>query len=127
MAPTRPVRVALIDDGVKTSYAGLDNNICAGKSWWQLLDANANQTRMPRRDYFQNYNSSYTGHGTVMAYYIKRVCPKVHFYVAKLDPEPQRAEIGGRGERITFSLDLAAEVRRQLLLIATSVINSVAY
>ena len=62
-----------------------------------------------------------------MAYYIKRVCPKGHFYVAKLDPEPQRAEIGGRGERITFSLDLAAEVRRQLLLIATSVINGVAY
>ncbi|XXH01221.1 hypothetical protein Hte_007575 [Hypoxylon texense] len=105
----RPIKVALIDDGVKTSYAGLDDNVQIGKSGWQQFDTYKTQTGAARRGYFRNYNSSHTGHGTVMAYYIKRVCPKVHFYVAKLDPQPQRGEIGGRGDRVTFSRRSAAE------------------
>ncbi|KAI1458770.1 subtilisin-like protein [Annulohypoxylon moriforme] len=107
--PARPIKVALIDDGVKTSYGGLDGNIYAGNSGWEQLDTNKSQTGMTRQDYFRNYNSSHTGHGTVMAYYIKRVCPKVHFYVAKLEPEPQRGYIGGRSEAVTFSRESVAE------------------
>ncbi|KAL7821823.1 hypothetical protein V8C26DRAFT_391050 [Trichoderma gracile] len=107
--PTRSIRVALIDDGVKTSYAGLDNNIYAGKSGWYHLDSNTTHSGLQGREYFRNYNSSHTGHGTVMAYYIKRVCPKVHLYVAKLDPSRHRFDIGGHGERITFSRESVAE------------------
>ncbi|TFB02667.1 hypothetical protein CCMA1212_005148 [Trichoderma ghanense] len=100
--------VALIDDGVKTSYAGLDNNIYAGRSGWHHIDSNTH-SGLQGPEYFRNYNSSHTGHGTVMAYYIKRVCPKVHLYVAKLDPSRHRLDFGGHGERITFSRESVAE------------------
>lgn len=108
----RHIRVALIDDGVKTSYAGLDDNVFKGESGWQQPEPDATQTSpaATRRSVLHSYNSSQTGHGTVMAYYIRRVCPKVHLYVAKLEPEPHRGEVGPRGEKVTFSRDSAAKV-----------------
>lgn len=45
-----------------------------------------------------------------MAYYIRRVCPNVRFYVAKLEPEPRYRKLDGQRERITFTLESAAEV-----------------
>ncbi|KAJ6262551.1 hypothetical protein Dda_3362 [Drechslerella dactyloides] len=81
---TDPVKVALIDDGVKSSYAGLDDCIERGKYWAQPPKPSQ---RKLMRGYSQNYNTSQGGHGTVMAYFICRVCPKVRLYVAKLDPE----------------------------------------
>ncbi|KAK4083567.1 uncharacterized protein Triagg1_1229 [Trichoderma aggressivum f. europaeum] len=106
---THPIRVALIDDGVKTSYAGLDNNIHTGRSGWQQPDSPTIQTENSQWEHFRGYNSSHTGHGTVMAYYIKRVCPRVSLYVAKLDCKPRRGGAGGGSENVTFSLDSVAQ------------------
>ncbi|ROW10102.1 hypothetical protein VMCG_02078 [Cytospora schulzeri] len=107
--PARPIRVALIDDGVKTSYSELDNNIHAGKSGWHQPDPDAKYKKRMHGGTFRNYNSSHTGHGTVMAYYIKRVCPNVRLYVAKLEVVSPRTHVDGRGKRVTFSCDSAAE------------------
>ncbi|KAI0465892.1 subtilisin-like protein [Xylaria cf. heliscus] len=104
-----PTRVALIDDGVKTSYAGLDSNVRKGKSDWQRPESDLSSSTRTWEDSYSNYNSSHTGHGTVMAYYIRRVCPKVDLYVAKLEPEPQGVDLGNRGSKVTFSLDSAAQ------------------
>ncbi|KAL6787896.1 hypothetical protein J3E68DRAFT_445126 [Trichoderma sp. SZMC 28012] len=106
---TRPIRVALIDDGVKTSYAGLDNNIHTGKSGWQQSDSPTTQTENSQWEHFRNYNSSHTGHGTVMAYYIKRVCPRVSLYVAKLNCKPHRGGTSGYSANVTFSIDSVAQ------------------
>jgi len=110
--PDRLVKVALIDDGVKTSYADLDSNVEAGWSGWLQSETYSHDGigKKSPREYLGNYNSSQTGHGTVMAYYIRRVCPNVRLYIAKLDPQ-LRPEIGGHGERVTFSIESAAKVR----------------
>ncbi|KUI72493.1 Major intracellular serine protease [Cytospora mali] len=107
--PVHPIRVALIDDGVKSSYNKLDNNIYAGKAGWQQPNPDIKNKKMTRGGPFRNYNSSHTGHGTVMAYYIKRVCPKVSFYVAKLDVVSPRSHVDGEGKKVTFSCDSVAE------------------
>lgn len=88
---------------MKSSYAGLDENIHCGKSWAQHPKPRQGQKKKPIRDYSRNYNSSHTGHGTVMAYYIRRVCPRVQLCVAKLDPERHR-------QQVTFSIQSADEV-----------------
>ena len=89
-----PIKVAIIDDGVKSSHAGLDANIDEGESWVR---------QAKQRDPYSPYNTSAKGHGTVMAYYIRRVCPKVRLYVAKLDPRMVQG-------RLVFSMESAAEV-----------------
>ncbi|UKZ77173.1 hypothetical protein TrVFT333_004892 [Trichoderma virens FT-333] len=103
--PTHQIRVALIDDGVKTSYAGLNSNIHTGISVWQPSDSKSTEFANDKPAHYRNYNSSHTGHGTVMAYYIKRLCPKVRLYVAKLDCKSHRGGNGGYSANVTFSLD----------------------
>jgi hypothetical protein len=109
----RPIRVALIDDGVKTSYAALDHNIHTGRSGWQRVEPITEDGRDKGKSTttrYRSYNSSHTGHGTVMAYYIRRVCPNVKFCVAKLEPQPQGRKVDGQSERVSFTLESAAEV-----------------
>ncbi|XXH01492.1 hypothetical protein Hte_007852 [Hypoxylon texense] len=60
------VKVALIDDGVKSSLEGLDMSIDGGESY---VESDPNEPQSP-------YLTSVKGHGTVMAYFIRRVCPK---------------------------------------------------
>jgi hypothetical protein len=109
-ASIKPIKVALIDDGVKTSYASLDENIHCGKSGWGTARADRKKST---RAYLRNYNSSQTGHGTVMAYYICRVCPKVKLCVAKLDPQTRSRNNAGTGssqQQMTFSIESVTEV-----------------
>ncbi|MCJ1394257.1 hypothetical protein MMC18_007135 [Xylographa bjoerkii] len=80
----KDIKVALIDDGVKSNYDGLDDSILHGKSWapeaiWDR----------PGRGFslLQPYNVSQQGHGTVMAWFIRFICPKVRLCIAKLDPQ----------------------------------------
>ena len=47
-----------------------------------------------------------------MAYYLRRICPSVKFYVAKLEPEQHRHETDGERERVSFSIESAAQVSR---------------
>jgi hypothetical protein len=122
----KPVKVALIDDGVKTSRASLDDNILCGKSGWATTATtapaapNAGGGRRPARASLRNYNSSHTGHGTVMAYYICRVCPKVKLCVAKLEPQTRPKNDAGAdsgGEQVTFSIESVTEVSWLVLVI----------
>lgn len=110
----KPIKVALIDDGVKTSYASLDENIHCGKSGWSTEPAvpKGSDRKKSTRAYLRNYNSSQTGHGTVMAYYILRVCPKAKLCVAKLDPQvrPGNNAVAGSNQQMTFSIESVTEV-----------------
>lgn len=112
----KPIKIALIDDGVKTSYASLNENIHCGKSGWgtgTTTPKGSNKKKSPKA-YLRNYNMSDTNHGTVMAYYIRRVCPKVKLCVAKLDPQtrPRSKMGGGNRDQITFSLESVIKVGR---------------
>lgn len=101
----KPVKVAIIDDGVKSSYDNLDNNIDDGESWVR------SDPQQPHSPYF----TSVKGHGTVMAYLIRRVCPQVRLYVLKLDP----TIVGGYA---TFSMESATQVLDHSFLIQNTLI-----
>ncbi len=93
------VKVAIIDDGVKSNVDGLNKIIERGESW-----ARQGNARSAKRRY-SPYTISSTGHGTVMAYYIRRMCPSVGLWVAKLDPDVVQG-------RITFTIESATKVRK---------------
>ena len=94
------VKVAIIDDGVKSSVGRLNDLIECGESW--VEQANPRQRYSP-------YNTSSRGHGTVMAYYIGRVCPNVRLCVAKLNPLIVQGQV-------TFSIESATAVSAAVLL-----------
>ncbi|KAJ0275472.1 hypothetical protein COL940_008821 [Colletotrichum noveboracense] len=107
----RPIKVALIDDGVKTSYDGLDEIVHCGRFGWGSVSGSASTTskrgdkRKAANNYPLNYNHSQTGHGTVMAYFIRRVCPWVKLCIAKLECQAR----SGRNQPVTFSIESATE------------------
>lgn len=68
------IKVALVDDGVDVTYENLSRNIKRGETYSKRHDGLCNA-------YYQSTN----GHGTVMACLIRRMCPNVRLYVAKLD------------------------------------------
>ena len=72
--PQEKIKVALIDDGVDTAFQNLSNNIASGVSYCKRANG-----------LYSSYYQSSGGHGTVMASLIRRVCPNVRIYVAKLD------------------------------------------
>ncbi|KAH6680524.1 hypothetical protein B0J14DRAFT_683838 [Halenospora varia] len=71
-----PIKVALIDDGVDASVSTLGNRIMGGKSHHKLRGAT---------ELISPYYTSTSGHGTVMASLICRLCPKALLYVVKID------------------------------------------
>ena len=70
------VKVALIDDGVDPFHDNLSLTIAIGESWCEQVDSDGLQP---------SYHQSSNGHGTAMAFLIRRICPWVLLYVAKLD------------------------------------------
>lgn len=96
--PTRPVKVALIDDGVDGTHRVLGSNIQAGKSFCV-----GTGPHNPVYSYFMPSGC----HGTQMASLIRDVCPRVQLYVARLQ------ELGGGGTR-TLTAESAIKVGRHL-------------
>lgn len=72
----KPVKVALIDDGVSLPDQRLCDKILGGKSFDY---GSRNGDRM------RPYWASERGHGTVMARMITRVCPMAKIYVIRLE------------------------------------------
>lgn len=73
----RPVKVALIDDGVDANHDYLRENIKRGITFC---------TSHPRKERVtSSYYASTSGHGTLMGTLIRTVCPAVELYIAKLD------------------------------------------
>ena len=72
--PQERIKVALIDDGVDTAFRDLSRNIASGVSYYRRTNG-----------LYSSYYQSSGGHGTVMASLIRRICPHVRIYVAKLD------------------------------------------
>ncbi|OAA57929.1 intracellular serine protease [Niveomyces insectorum RCEF 264] len=72
-----PIKVALIDDGVDTTNPSLQGRKYQGKSF----------------DFYENgrrnhaYWISTSGHGTIMARFIRTVCPTAEIYVIKLSAD----------------------------------------
>ncbi|KAI9689796.1 MAG: hypothetical protein M1822_009678 [Bathelium mastoideum] len=67
------VKVAIIDDGVYPDRDGIGGHIDAGETFYDI------EGHWPG-----HYQSTY-GHGHLMACLIKRLCPRVRFYIAKLN------------------------------------------
>ena len=91
----QPVKVALIDDGVDVTYKELSRIIADGETFCEPSGASG---------LYSSYYQSSGGHGTMMASLIRRVCPNVRLYVAKLDEE--KTDVG----EWSFTIKSAAEV-----------------
>jgi hypothetical protein len=94
----REVRVALIDDGIDKLQGRFGDSIIDGVSFYTSLE------RFDTKPYY--FSSS--GHGTLMARLIRRVCPKVHLYVARLDEgqsfDGSRQPTADSAAKVFFSL-----------------------
>jgi len=74
----KAIRVAIIDDGTDFMGPGhFNDSIKEGRSFF--TKQNENHTRIVP------YYFSSTGHGTLMAKYVLKICPKAHLYIARLD------------------------------------------
>lgn len=73
------VKVALIDDGVDLCEKAFRDRVIHGKSFGYYWDGEQRDQRA------KQWYVSETGHGTVMAHMILRVCPMAKIYPIKLD------------------------------------------
>ena len=77
-----PIQVALIDDGI--NFDKLEYNPIGGRSFCTRdTDQNLN---------FPYYKSS-TGHGSIMASQIYRICPRTQLYVLKLEDHVSKSSM----------------------------------
>ncbi|RSL99034.1 hypothetical protein CEP52_010008 [Fusarium oligoseptatum] len=74
-APPR-IKVALIDDGVDGLNGELSSVIAAGQTFSERTNHDYNP-----------YFKSTRGHGTIMAMLIRKICPNLRLYVAKLNEQ----------------------------------------
>ena len=74
-----PVTVALIDDGVDFMHPAISEKLLPGRSFDSGFGAR-HKIGAP-----EPYHGSTTGHGTIMAYSIQRVCPDVRVFPYKID------------------------------------------
>ncbi|KAK3983956.1 hypothetical protein QBC44DRAFT_302234 [Cladorrhinum sp. PSN332] len=89
----KEVRVALIDDGADFMHQPIKGFLENGRSFqsddgYDDLDGRGRPTS-------SSFHGSTTGHGTLMAYLIGRICPTVKIFVCKLETE------GGHGASFT--------------------------
>ncbi|EKJ73006.1 hypothetical protein FPSE_06794 [Fusarium pseudograminearum CS3096] len=75
----KDVKVALIDDDVNFMHKSLAENMDGGKSFDREYDDGYRPG--PR----EPFHGSATGHGTCMAYMIRRVCPRVKIFGCRLN------------------------------------------
>ncbi|KAI9779172.1 MAG: hypothetical protein M1839_007707 [Geoglossum umbratile] len=92
--PKEAIRVAVIDDGIDGADQVLHRNIACGVSFCG---------RSGSEDLSNTFYVASGGHGTLMATLIRRVCPAVQLYVAKLD------EHVGQSGRKQITADSAAK------------------
>lgn len=92
----RPVKIAIIDDGINTALDIFNNRIHGGESFHKLSELSGR-----RGSYYVPSGM----HGSLMAQLICEVCPNVRLYIGQLEALP------GQDGRRTFTAESAAEVR----------------
>ncbi|KAI9771958.1 MAG: hypothetical protein M1839_002591 [Geoglossum umbratile] len=75
VVPRRDVKVAVIDDGIDKLQGGFGDSISDGVSFYTP----------PGTFDTKPYYFSSSGHGTLMAKLIRRICPKAQLYIARLE------------------------------------------
>lgn len=108
-----PVKIALIDDGVDVSLLSLDGTITTGKSFCPYAYST---------DLMNSYYVPSGNHGTFMALLIRKLCPEISFYVARLDER----QVPGSGQR-QLTAKSAAEVSVFILSILISSYSIISY
>ena len=93
----KPVKIALIDDGVELTHRNLTGRIYGGWS------CDAGYTTPDFEGIKRPYGNSASNHGTLMACMICRVCPQAQIFVFRLD-------VYDGDERSHFTAKSAADV-----------------
>ncbi|KAK2471616.1 hypothetical protein H9L39_16607 [Fusarium oxysporum f. sp. albedinis] len=75
--PTRPVKIAIVDDGLDSSIIDLNHaRIMTGNSFWPSSPESANAYFVPSGN-----------HGTQIASLICQLCPRTELYIARLEEQ----------------------------------------
>lgn len=91
-----PVKIAIIDDGVDTTWPEVHGKVVKGKSFYPY----ANST-----EYYHDYFVPSGKHGTHMASLICKICPRPQLYIARM--EERQVE----GDAARFTTESAIKVR----------------
>ncbi|KLU81870.1 hypothetical protein MAPG_00951 [Magnaporthiopsis poae ATCC 64411] len=105
----RPIKIAVIDDGIDMTLAHFANKIQVGESFYSLTGEMSGR----RGAYFVPSGP----HGTLMAKAICSVCPKVMFYIAQLEILP-----GPHGQR-SFTAESAIEAIKWAVVQGVDIIS----
>ncbi|KAF8417286.1 hypothetical protein EV426DRAFT_711737 [Tirmania nivea] len=86
---TRPVTVAILDDGFDLTRSSIKENFkgTPGISFQPAGLLNNNQKSKP---YMSGVAVGYKSHGTIMAYYVKQMCPQVRILPIRLNTRDRR-------------------------------------
>jgi hypothetical protein len=95
----RPVKIAIIDDGIDTGFDDFTDRVQVGESFCRLGELSGH-----RGVYYVPSGP----HGTVMAQLICKICPVAKLYIAQLEVLP-----GQHGQR-SFTTESAIEVSFKL-------------
>ncbi|KAI9667432.1 MAG: hypothetical protein M1821_000247 [Bathelium mastoideum] len=106
------VKIALIDDGVDGTFDDLSRNIERGISYSRRS-----------KDLYNPYYHSMGGHGTIMAHLIRRVCPFVRLYVAKLEEEPVQEQLRITAASAAKAIDWARQMGVQIISMSWTLEN----
>jgi len=103
-----PIKIALIDDGVDTTNPSLQGRKYLGKSF-DFYEGG-------RRSH--SYWISQSGHGTIMAKFIRSICPTAEIYVIKLATDL------ARGDPNRLTIDAESAINVSIVQFATTYITS---
>ncbi|KAI1824956.1 hypothetical protein F4861DRAFT_538412 [Xylaria intraflava] len=97
----RPIKIAIIDDGVDASLEFLVGQIRGGKSFCPYARSS---------DLMNAYYVPSGQHGTMMADLICRICPSCELYIARLDERPSRSDSSRQIMAVKWAADCRVDI-----------------
>lgn len=99
----RPIKIAIIDNGVDAALSILKGKIANGASFFPNKNIN---TGNYMDHYYPYYVASNTlNHGSLVATLVCKMCPKVKLYICRLDEK-----MSGKGEGRYLTMESATKV-----------------
>ncbi|KAF2729240.1 hypothetical protein EJ04DRAFT_556217 [Polyplosphaeria fusca] len=110
--PQPVIKIALIDDGVDSTYNELNLSIKEGQSY---------SIRDKELGLWNPYYHSANGHGTVMACLIRQMCPKAELYVAKLNEVATQGKVQITAASAVKAINWAREMGVNIISMSWSI------
>ncbi|KKP00179.1 hypothetical protein THAR02_07703 [Trichoderma harzianum] len=103
MTEVRPVKIAIIDNGVDATLCILEERIANGTSFFPNKNINTGNYMDHYYPYYVELNT--LNHGSLVATLVCKACPKVELYICRLDEK-----MSVRGEGRYFTMESATKL-----------------